>query len=174
MARYRGTFTAAANYEPLKAAPFDARSLVECKADLINPATWMQDDTGDIWTYVGMMVTVAQDIDDNNNGVYILTGEDFTQSQLWRKCADERDIARLLEEIENIDVSGEGSLDVTVDSDEALPEVGDANTTYYIKADNSIQRWDEDTQRYIRYGGSDVDPDLDIQLIHGGNANGTD
>lgn len=40
MARYRGNFTVAANYEPLKAAPFDARALVETKADLTAATTW--------------------------------------------------------------------------------------------------------------------------------------
>jgi hypothetical protein len=40
MSRYKGLFQVPANYEPLIRGPFDARELVETKADLINPATW--------------------------------------------------------------------------------------------------------------------------------------
>ena len=67
MARYKGTFTVAANYEPLIAAPFDARSLVETRSDLINPATWVRSDGG-YWTYVGMVVSVSADIELSNKG----------------------------------------------------------------------------------------------------------
>lgn len=68
MARYRGTFSVAASYEPLTASPFDARELVDYKSDLIDPATWEQEN-GDIWIYTGMIVSVANDTDENN-GVY--------------------------------------------------------------------------------------------------------
>ena len=58
MAREKGTFQVAANYEPLIAAPFDARMLVGVKSDLTAPQTW-QDLRGDAWVYVGMLVTVV-------------------------------------------------------------------------------------------------------------------
>lgn len=170
MARYRGTFTAAANYEPLKAAPFDARELVETKNDLINPTTWEHED-GSYWTYTGMKVVVSADIDANNNGLYILIAEDYTNASNWRKCADERDVARILEEIENLEISSGGSLDVEVETEADLPESGDNNTTYYIKENNTIQRWDDDTQDYIQYGGQGGEMP-EINLIYGGNANG--
>lgn len=169
MARFKGTFSVAANYEPLIAAPFDARQLVETKSDLTNPQTWVRAND-DYWTYVGMMVVVSQDIDDNNNGLYILTAEDFTQPDNWRKCADERDIARLQEEIDNLEVSGEGSLDLDVDLEIDLPATGDINTTYYVKENNSIQRWDENTNAYVKFGGGGEIPDLEINLIFGGKA----
>lgn len=172
MARYKGTFTTAANYEPLIAAPFDARQLVEARSDLINPKTWNRSD-GTNWTYVGMIVAVSRDIDDNNNGVYMLVADDFTQLANWRKCADDRDISRLMKEIESIEV-GAGSQDIEVDTDQDLPSIGDENATYYVKSNLSIQRWDEETQSYISYGASGDSPDLDINLIIGGNANGND
>jgi hypothetical protein len=53
MARYRGSFTVAASYEPLTASPFDARELVETKADLTAASTWQQPN-GDLWIYDGM------------------------------------------------------------------------------------------------------------------------
>lgn len=173
MARYKGTFTVAANYEPLIAAPFDARSLVETRSDLINPTTWVRSDGG-YWTYVGMVVSVSADIESSNNGLYILMDEDYTQLSNWRKCADEADIIKLQEQINNLSVSG-GSLDVSVETEKELPEIGDSNTTYYVKENSSIQRWDNETQTYISYGGESGDiPELDINLIFGGDSNGND
>ena len=169
MARYRGTFTAAANYEPLKAAPFDARQLVETKTDLTNAATWKQLN-GDIWTYIGMMVVVAKDIEPLNNGLYILTAADYTDIKNWKKYASDTDIAQLQEQIDNLEVGA--SLDVEVETEIELPAEGDGNTTYYIKENLSIQRWDEETQTYISYGGSGEPPAFDVNLIYGGDSNG--
>ena len=60
MARYKGIFKAAANYEPQIAAPFDARMLVDAKADLTDRSIWQQSN-GDVWVYSGMIVAVAND-----------------------------------------------------------------------------------------------------------------
>lgn len=171
MARFRGTFTAAANYEPLKAAPFDARQLVEKKADLTDPLTWQQEN-GDAWVYVGMLVTVAQDVKADDNGTYRLIALPYTEENNWIRQADEDDIASLQTQIDNIEVGG-GSLDITVSNELELPIPGDSNATYYVKADSSIRRWDEETETYVPYGGTGEIPELNIQIIHGGNANGT-
>ena len=48
MSREKGTFLVPANYEPQKAAPFDARMKVESKADLTLEKTWKLRD-GEIW-----------------------------------------------------------------------------------------------------------------------------
>jgi hypothetical protein len=174
MARYEGMFAAPSNYEPLIAAPFDARSLVEDQADLINPATWEVSGGRGIWAYVGMVVTVAFDEDDSKRGVYVLVADDFTKLSNWRKCADERDIARLQEAIKNIEIA-EGGASIEVETMEDLPKVGAPDVTYYVRENLSIQRWNEVTQSYLSYGGSGATPDFDnIQLIHGGNAHGTD
>lgn len=101
MARYKGTFKVAANYEPLTASPFDARELVETKADLCSTLTWRQLN-GDIWVYIGMKVIVAADPVEENNGQYILIDLDYSQPSSWRKQADERDIAKILEELESM------------------------------------------------------------------------
>ena len=173
MARYKGTFSVAASYEPLTATPFDARSLVQFKSDLTSHETWCQEN-GDVWTYVGMLVVVAEDLNDNNNGVYILIDQDYTQDSSWRKCADERDVADILEQIKNIEISGEGGISVEVDTMEDLPKIGAINTTYYVKENSSIQRWNITTQSYQSFGSSNVIPDFDIKVIYGGNAYGTD
>ena len=171
MSRYRGTFTVAANYEPLKAAPFDARSIVGTKADLTDPQIWQQEN-GDVWVYVGMLVTVIQDVKADDNGTYRLNALPYTDPDNWVKQADEDDIERLQAQIENIEV-GAGSLDITVSSEVDLPVPGDKNATYYVKTNSSIYRWDEETQTYQSYGGTGEIPELNIQIIHGGNAHGT-
>jgi hypothetical protein len=142
---------------------------VEAKSDLISEDTWRQSDGG-IWTYVGMIVTVAADALPENNGIYMLLSSDFSKADNWRECADITDIEGLQQQIDSIELAG-GSLDLEVDSEAELPEKGDENTTYYVKDDKSIQRWDEETQDYVSYGGS---PAMDITIINGGNANGTD
>ena len=171
MAREKGIFHISANYEPLKAAPFDARSLVQTKADLLAADTWVIN--GVAWVYKGMLVAVANDQDPDNNGVYMLVADDYSLEESWRKYADARDIEALEEKIENIEISAEGSVTVEVDEMIDLPKIGDSNTTYFVKENSSIQRWNEETQSYSAYGGSGVSPDLNIQLLYGGNANGT-
>ena len=172
MAREFGIYKAPANYEPQIGGPFDARMLVGTKSDLMNPATWRQTN-GDIWVYVGMIVAVSADTNPANNGIYILTGSNYTLEESWEKQATASEIADLQQQIDNIEISGDGNLDITVKTETDLPAIGDENTTYYVEENASIQRWDADTQDYIKYGGSGEIPDLDINIIHGGNANGS-
>ena len=101
MGRYRGTFTVAANYEPLKAAPFDARQLVGTKDDLVTPSTWQQIN-GDAWTYVGMPVVVSADPNPSNNGQYILTASDYTNIANWDKQATTKQIDDLQAQINDL------------------------------------------------------------------------
>ena len=91
MAREKGTFNVSANYEPLKAAPFDARSLVKTKADLTNIATWTINN--DIWIYDGMLVTVMQDSNPKFNGVYrLVDAENFNFDSSWMKLANDEEL----------------------------------------------------------------------------------
>lgn len=170
MARYKGTFSVAANYEPHVGGPFDARELVEAKADLTNPATWRQHN-GEEWLYVGMNVTVASDVNPKNNGTYRLSAFPYTDAANWIRQADVQDIAHLQEQIDNIEVTGGGSMIVELELESELPIVGDENTTYFIKENSSIQRWDDETGTYLSYGG---DSDFEINIIHGGNSNGNE
>lgn len=101
MARERGTFSVPSNYEPLKAAPFDARSLVQTKADLTAAPTWQQDN-GDIWIYSGMLVAVCADTEENN-GLYVLSNAVlYQQESSWIKLANISQINELKERIDNI------------------------------------------------------------------------
>ena len=51
MARTKGLLPLSGNFEPQVAGPFDARSRVETKADLLLLATWQAKD-GNPYTYV--------------------------------------------------------------------------------------------------------------------------
>lgn len=89
MARFKGTFEVPANYEPQKAAPFDARQLVENKSDLFLTQTW-QDTNKDMWLYNGMLVSVSGDTETNYNGIYWLIDKNkYNQSSGWQKLADD-------------------------------------------------------------------------------------
>ena len=166
MARYNGVYKAAANYEPQIAAPFDARELVETKADLTNEKTWKQRN-GDIWTYVGMVVSVSSDENPANNGRYQLMAADWSNVANWQKMATAADTQILQEQIDNIEITGGGSLDIEVQTLEDLPQEGDINATYYVIEDNSIWRWNAALQDYISYGAT-----LNVNIINGGSAHG--
>lgn len=166
MARYNGVYKAAANYEPQIAAPFDARELVETKADLTNEKTWKQRN-GDIWTYVGMVVSVSSDENPANNGRYQLMAADWSNMANWQKMATAADTQILQEQIDNIEITGGGSLDIEVQTLEDLPQEGDINATYYVIEDNSIWRWNAALQDYISYGAT-----LNVNIINGGSAHG--
>ena len=114
MAREKGIFQVSANYEPLKAAPFDARQLVETKADLITEKTWMNN--GIAWVYSGMLVVVHKDPNELNNGLYILqNAENYALEESWLKIADITLINKLekrIEDIENITIIYGGNSNV--------------------------------------------------------------
>lgn len=99
MSRDRGTFTFAANFEPLLRAPIDARQRVNTKADLTSPTTW-DDGTGQYWLYAGMLVSVVSDSTPSNNGLYYLTNHMFfTDPNMWVKIG-----------VGSIDASGTSSM----------------------------------------------------------------
>ena len=85
MARTKGLLPLSGNFEPQVAGPFDARSRVETKADLLLTATWQAKD-GNPYTYVGMVVTVYADQTEGNNGIYRLKAADYTQEGNWEKA----------------------------------------------------------------------------------------
>lgn len=87
MARYKGTFSVAANYEPLVGGPFDARELVDTKADLIAAQTWQQPN-GDLWIYEGMKVVVK----DEHAEYMLLNPISYFLESSWLKTADLTDI----------------------------------------------------------------------------------
>jgi len=97
MARNKGTFNFAANFEILTKAPLDARLVVSNKADLIDPSIWV-DTNNNVWLYKGLVASVTSDPSTINNGLYFLLDEaNYTSYQYWLK-------------INNTDASGTSSL----------------------------------------------------------------
>lgn len=86
MARNKGIAPFSGNFEPQIAAPLDARVVVDNKSDLTLSTTWQAHD-GSVYVYKGMLVVVANDADTNNNGVYYLKDEDYTQENNWIKVS---------------------------------------------------------------------------------------
>ena len=84
MSRYRGVFNQSSNYEPLIAAPLDARTVVEFKSDLTNPTTWTIASSTP-YLFSGLLVCVTNDLDASLNGLYILINADnYTSDDSWR------------------------------------------------------------------------------------------
>lgn len=84
MARNKGLAPFSANFEPQIAAPLDARYVVDTVADLISSTIWTAHDSG-IYTYKGMIVAVINDSTPENNGLYYLADDDYTNAGNWIK-----------------------------------------------------------------------------------------
>lgn len=85
MARIKGQANYASNFEVLKQAPLDSRSVVSESDDLIKKVTW-QDADGNIWLYNGLMVVVPNTDTEKVPEVYILKKkEDYDKSETWVK-----------------------------------------------------------------------------------------
>ena len=158
----RGFFNLSGNYEPLIAAPLDARTVVEFKSDLTNSTTWTV--SGGIWVYRGLMVAVVADSDSNNGIYYLADASTYTSEASWLKIADQRAIDALNERIDQISGGGGGA--VQVESKTNLPNVGSEGTVYFVKDENATYRWDETGLKYY-CTGRDY---REIKVINGGNA----
>lgn len=80
MARNKGTFEFAANFEPFVKAPMDARMRIENYMDLIDPSIWLTP-SGDNWLFNGAIVSVAND---PSSGIYFLADSDnYTDYDSW-------------------------------------------------------------------------------------------
>lgn len=86
MARERGTFNFSASLEIKKEGALDARQVVQTKAELILPETWIDEDSK-VWLYKGLITAVVADTEDNN-GIYFLKDKDtYTNADSWAKVA---------------------------------------------------------------------------------------
>jgi len=95
MARDKGISAFSANFETQVAAPLDARMRTQSKADLLLSATWTAADGG-IYIYLGILVAVYADSTAENNGVYRLTDQDYTQESSWEKLGTGSSSANLI------------------------------------------------------------------------------
>lgn len=85
MARIKGQANYASNFEVLKQAPLDSRTVVSDSGDLIKTATW-QDADGNVWLYDGLIVTVPNTNNPSAPETYILKDKDnYGRPDAWFK-----------------------------------------------------------------------------------------
>lgn len=85
MARIKGQANYASNFEVLKQAPLDSRTVVSDAGDLTKIATW-QDADGNVWLYDGLIVTVPNADNAKAPEVYVLKDKDnFGRVDAWVK-----------------------------------------------------------------------------------------
>ena len=162
--RIKGSVSVSTNYEPLISGPFDARTLVQYKRDLIKESTWKRQD-GMMYIYNGMLVGVYKDTIENN-GYYILKDKtNFNLEESWLKLADINQIAELEDKINNINVSASGgSLQVQTRGD--LPSIGEETISYFVINENATYRWDKSSLTYECCGRDYTE----VKTIDGGSA----
>lgn len=85
MSRNKGVSNYASNFEVLKDAPLDSRSLVEAYADLIKEETWQNSVDSNKYVYVGMLVVCK----DKPGQIFQLIAEDYTQESSWKQISGE-------------------------------------------------------------------------------------
>ena len=90
MGRTPGSFNFPSNLEVRLSEPLDARTKVALKSDLTTKETWTdlpawQSPDGNVYLYKGIIVSVTDDPEDLNNGVYLLTGDDYSLEENWQK-----------------------------------------------------------------------------------------
>lgn len=85
MARIKGQANYASNFEVLKQAPLDSRTVVSDAGDLTKITTW-QDADGNVWLYDGLIVVVPNADNANAPEVYVLKDKDnYGRSDAWLK-----------------------------------------------------------------------------------------
>lgn len=143
MAREKGIFNAASNYEPLIGAPFDARSVVNYKSDLIDPNSWVDDKK---YLYNGMLVSVAKDTDENN-GLYRLNNRlQYTDYSAWEKIAELKDLEKIQTQIDEQFNIVDGNIATinnqieTLSQIKGLPDVTAADAGKFLRV-NTAGNW---------------------------------
>lgn len=85
MARIKGQANYASNFEVLKQAPLDSRTVVSDSGDLTKIATW-QDADGNVWLYDGLIVVVPNTNNPSAPEVYVLKDKDnYGRTDAWLK-----------------------------------------------------------------------------------------
>ena len=85
MARIKGQANYASNFEVLKQAPLDSRTVVSDSGDLTKAATW-RDADGNVWLYDGLIVVVPNTNNPSAPEVYVLKDKDnYGRPDTWFK-----------------------------------------------------------------------------------------
>lgn len=168
-------------------SPLDAKALVKTYADLLNPATWMVE--GVISAYNGMITAVWLNLaDTKQNGVYFLhdpaitstrgNPPDVTNPNNWHKLGGIDNLPGLVEQITGIqndleqvkeDVEDlQDSATIVRDSRAAFPQTGLPGRIYVATKEAMTYVWYNGDYLPVGDGGDNAE----IQIIHGGDANG--
>lgn len=99
MARIKGQANYASNFEVLKQAPLDSRTVVSDSGDLTKAATW-RDADGNVWLYDGLIVVVPNTNNPSAPEVYVLKDKDnYGRPDAWLKLgADNASAVAALQE----------------------------------------------------------------------------
>lgn len=142
MARVKGKFTIDTNYDISVRKPFDARTLVPSYADLTNRDNWTIDNK--IIAFNGLVVSVADAADTTKNGMYFLfdpnctttiKSPDVTKEENWHKLSENSDINKILEELQLIDTTLNGSDGLAVKVEDSITAIDEIKSSY-VKAED--------------------------------------
>lgn len=159
----KGIFNLSANYEPLIAAPIDARTVVEYKEDLINVDTWRNGDG--VYLYNGLCVAVVSDTAENNGLYFLKNASLYNNYESWVKFADQSAIESIYEKIAEIELASTSEV-VSVPDRQSLPNLGKVNAVYFVIDENATYRWDNTQLKYYCVGRNYEE----IKIIYGGDA----
>ena len=167
--------------------PVDSKALVKTYAELIDVATWTLDEK--VVAYNGMITAVWLNKDDTSkNGVYFLHDPncttalktpDVTKEANWHKLGGIDNLPGLADQIESIksdleQVQSEvdelqDSATVVVEFKTQLPQVGLPGKIYVVTKEAMTYVWYNGDYLPVGDGAAE---EIEIQIIHGGNANG--
>lgn len=154
MPRIPGQVAISVSYEVQAQRPFDARMLVDTKADLYDLYNWSP------FFYQGMIVSVANDTTADNNGVYILKDSTVTNNTFkddaWVKLFDETSfdtvVANLEEDLQNyVDTQLNQYSKMSIGE---LPEIGDSQTIYFRELDDNWEEYIWHNDQFVMIGSN--------------------
>lgn len=137
MARIKGQANYASNFEVLKQAPLDSRTVVSDAGDLTKIATW-QDADGNVWLYDGLIVVVPNADNANAPEVYVLKDKDnYGRPDAWLKLGADNasEVAAIQEALKKKANLSNGKVSVTelpIASSLGNPNNGTIPTTFAV------------------------------------------
>lgn len=137
MARIKGQANYASNFEVLKQAPLDSRTVVSDAGDLTKIATW-QDADGNVWLYDGLIVVVPNADNANAPEVYVLKDKaNYGRPDAWLKLGADNasEVAAIQEALKKKANLSNGKVSVTelpVASSLEKPNNGTIPTTFAV------------------------------------------
>lgn len=164
-------------YRYNKRGPLDSKALVKTYADLLNPNTWLIEDT--MTAYNGMLTAVWLNKEDTSkNGVYLLFDSavvsalkvpDVTNEANWHKLVEMSELTDFVQSLSALEARvaalEEDSDVVTYGYRSGFPTTGEANKLYVAADEGKTYVWFNDD--YLLVGGDSYE---EPEVIFGGSA----